>query len=216
MGKIIILAAALLALNGASAQTVITLEAAATAVAPAAPESAVAKTAPESAVVKTAPEPAAAVLKAACAEAAASHKKVFLIFHASWCGWCHRMDSIMQAPVCKPLFDGQYVTTHLVILEGPTKKALENPGALELYTKYAGGDNQGIPFFLIIDKDGTVLQDSRIKPEGAAPGSGGNNTGCPDSDEELTYFVRILHETSSLSPDQLATIRTQFTRKRKS
>lgn len=207
MGKIIILAAALLAFNGACAQTVITLEAAATAVG---------ATAPESAAAKTAPEPAGAVLNAACAEAAASHKKVFLIFHASWCGWCHRMDSIMQAPVCKPLFDGQYVTTHLVILEGPTKKALENPGALELYTKYAGGDNQGIPFFLIIDKDGTVLQDSRIKAEGAAPGSGGNNTGCPDSDEELTYFIRILHETSSLSPDQLATIRTQFTRKRKS
>lgn len=198
MGKIIILAAVLLALNGARAQTVITLEAAATAVA------------------ETTPEPADAVLKAACAEAAASHKKVFLIFHASWCGWCHRMDSIMQAPVCKPLFDGQYVTTHLVILEGPNKKALENPGALALYTKYAGGNNQGIPFFLIIDKDGTVLRDSRIKPEGAAPGSGGNNTGCPDSDEELTYFIRILHETSSLSPDQLATIRTQFTRKRKS
>jgi thiol-disulfide isomerase/thioredoxin len=153
------------------------------------------------------------VISAACREAAATHRKVFVIFHASWCGWCHRMDSIMKAPVCKPLFDKTYVIAHLVILEMGDKKPLMNPGAIDLYTKYAGPKGQGIPFFLIIGPDGKVIQDSRIKPEGAAPGSEGNNTGCPDSQEELTYFIRVLHETSDLSDAELATIRAQFTRK---
>jgi thiol-disulfide isomerase/thioredoxin len=158
------------------------------------------------------PASADAVVKAACKEAAASHKKVFLLFHASWCGWCHRMDSIMAAPVCKPLFDGQYIITHLVILENGDKQALDNPGAMDLYNKYADAKTSGIPFFLIINPDGTVVQDSRIKPEGAAPGSTGANTGCPDSEAELAYFVRVLHETSSLSDAQIETIRAEFAR----
>lgn len=170
--------------------------------------------APVANVIAQAPTPSAdSVLASACREAAATHRKVFLIFHASWCGWCHRMDTIMNAPVCKPLFDKHYVIAHLVILETGEKVPLINPGAMELYNKYAGGNNQGIPFFLIIGPDGTVLQDSRIKPEGAAAGSGGHNTGCPDSEEELTYFVRVLHETSDLTDAELATIRAQFNRK---
>ncbi|TDW96511.1 thioredoxin family protein [Dinghuibacter silviterrae] len=182
----------------------------------AAPMKAATATRPASRAVATpapAPPSADSVLAAAYREAAATHRKVFVIFHASWCGWCHRMDSIMKAPVCQPLFEKNYVVTHLVILETGSKAALVNPGAMELYTKYAGAQGQGIPFFLIINPDGTVLQDSRIKPEGAAPGSWGNNTGCPDSDEELTYFVRLLHETSTLSDTELKTIRAQFARK---
>lgn len=166
-----------------------------------------------SAAAATAPS-ADSVVAAACKEAAATHRKVFLIFHASWCGWCHRMDSIMGAPVCKPLFDANYVITHLVIMETGPKQVLINPGAQDLYNKYAGGNNQGIPFFLIIGADGRVIQDSRIKPQGAAPGSQGNNTGCPEEVAELDYFVQVLKETSGLTADQVATIRAQFTRKK--
>jgi hypothetical protein len=160
-----------------------------------------------------APEPAALVIKEACKDASGANKKVFLLFHASWCGWCRRMDSLMGDGVCKDLFDRYYVIRHLTILESPNKKNLENPGALDLYTKYAGSQNQGIPFFLIIDGDGTILADSRIKPDGAAPGSSGDNTGCPDKPDEVAYFVKVLQHTSGLSGDQLGVIAEQFSRK---
>jgi hypothetical protein len=76
-----------------------------------------------------------------------------------------------------------------------------------LYMKYAGSDQQGIPFFIIMTDDGTVVADSRIKPEGAAPGSTGDNMGYPSSKNEVEYFMRLLHETTPLSADQLEVIR---------
>ena len=160
---------------------------------------------------QTTPSSADAVVASACKEAAATHRKVFIIFHASWCGWCHRMDSLMANPTCKSLFEDHYVIRHLVIMESADKKALENPGAQELYTKYAGPKGQGIPFWLIIDEKGNVVADSRIKPDGAAPGSAGNNCGCPAEPDEVTYFIKVLHATSPLSDDQLHTIGTIFT-----
>ncbi|HWB90959.1 MAG TPA: hypothetical protein VG605_03880 [Puia sp.] len=79
----------------------------------------------------------------------------------------------------------------------------------ELYEKYAD-QNSGIPFFLIMAADGAVIADSRIKPAGAKPGSSGANIGYPGSKEEITYFMRVLHETTSLTTDQLKTIRAQL------
>src|ERR1700742_702616 len=87
------------------------------------------------------------VIKDACTEAAKTHKKVLIIFHASWCGWCHKMDTVIARPACQPLFARQYVIRHLTILESRDKKDQENPGAAELYAKY-GGNNEGIPFWL--------------------------------------------------------------------
>ncbi len=36
------------------------------------------------------------IMQKAIAEAAKSHGNVFIIFHASWCGWCHKMDNAMN------------------------------------------------------------------------------------------------------------------------
>src|SRR5476649_1027405 len=85
------------------------------------------------------PDPVAttdAILSEAYKTAAKEHKNVFIIFHASWCGWCHKMDSAMNSAACKNLFDGQYVIRHLVVLESKDKVALENPGAMDLMKKY--------------------------------------------------------------------------------
>ncbi|MES1220386.1 MAG: thioredoxin family protein, partial [Bacteroidota bacterium] len=97
----------------------------------------------KSPVFAQAPLSADAILKAAVAEAAKENKKVFIIFHASWCGWCHKMDSSMNDKACKKFFDDNYVIRHLVVHESKDKKKLENPGAAEMLKKYNGAD-QGI------------------------------------------------------------------------
>lgn len=155
------------------------------------------------------PPTADAVLHEATQVAAKEHKKVFIIFHASWCGWCHRMDSLMNKPACKKFFDDNYVIRHLVVFESKDKKALENPGALDMLTKYHG-EKSGIPFWLIFDGNGQLLADSRIGSDDAGPDAAGDNTGCPATKEEVAYFIKVLRKTASLHKDQLTTIGDTF------
>jgi thioredoxin-related protein len=146
-------------------------------------------------------EPAEQILKEACQQAAKEKKNVFIIFHASWCGWCHKMDEAMNDPAVKTFFDKNYVIRHLTVYESKGKEALENPGALALLTKY-GGNDQGIPYWLVFDKSGNLLADSQVSPK--------NNTGCPASKEEVAYFVQVLQKTASLTTPELAIIADRF------
>lgn len=156
-----------------------------------------------------APLSATEVLQAAFQQAAKENKNVFVIFHASWCGWCHKMDSSMNDKCCKKYFDDNFVTTHLVVDESPNKKHLENPGADELRAKY-NGDNQGIPFWLVFDKNGQLLGDSQIRPAGATLKAKGQNVGCPAAEKEVAYFIEVLKHTSHLAPSQEAAIQKRF------
>jgi thioredoxin-related protein len=159
---------------------------------------------------KTQPAPLSAdeILNEAYQAAATENKNVFIIFHASWCGWCHRMDKSMNDETCKKFFDDNFVIRHLVVDESVDKKNLENPGAVELRTKYYG-DGQGIPFWLVFDKDGKLLADSKIRAKGERPETG-NNTGCPASEKEVEYFISVLQKTTNLNSDQLEIIRKRF------
>jgi thioredoxin-related protein len=148
------------------------------------------------------------ILKDAYQVAAKEHKNVFIIFHASWCGWCHRMDKSMNDETCKKFFEDNFVIRHLVVDESTDKKNLENPGADELRKKYYG-DGQGIPFWLVFDKDGKLLADSKIRAEGAGPETG-QNTGCPASANEVEYFISVLEKTANLNSAQLAIISKRF------
>jgi thioredoxin-related protein len=142
-----------------------------------------------------------AVLKEARTKAIKENKNIMVIFHASWCVWCHKMDTSLNDPSVKAFFDKNYVITHLVISESRDKKNLENPGAQEL-NKQWGGDNQGIPFWVVMDKDGKILADSQIKP--------GENVGCPASAEEVAHFINVLKKTSSINDKQIAAVEKRF------
>jgi thioredoxin-related protein len=157
---------------------------------------------------QSAPPSADDILKEAYQAAAKENKNVFIMFHASWCGWCHRMDNSMKDEICRKFFEDNFVIRHLVVDESDDKKNLENPGAVELRRKYYG-DGQGIPFWLLFDKDGKLLADSKIRVEGAGPETG-NNTGCPASEKEVEYFIAVLQKTTSLNSTQLEIIRKRF------
>jgi thioredoxin-related protein len=150
------------------------------------------------------------VLKDAYAQAAKQHKKVMILFHASWCGWCKKMDASLNDPAIKKSFDDNYVITWLTVLETtPEMKKNENPGAMDLMTKYHG-EKAGLPFFLIMDAKGKLLADSYIRPAGASMDTPGDNTGCPASEKEVNYFSDILKATSNIKEPQLALIRARF------
>ena len=141
------------------------------------------------------------ILKPAYAKATKEDKKVLVIFHASWCGWCRKMDSSLHDKTVQPLIDKNFETVHLTVYEFADKKKLENQGALELLAKHGGADH-GIPYWLVFDKEGKLLADSQYKP--------GQNTGCPASDEEVAYFINVLKKTTSLKSEELELIRKRF------
>lgn len=149
------------------------------------------------------------VLQDAYQKAAAENKNVFLMFHASWCGWCHELDSSLNHPTVKVIFDRNYVTAHLTVYESKEKKELENPGALEFLTRYKGND-LGIPYWIILDKNGKWLADSQIRPDGADYNHVGENVGCPASKEEVNHFVKVLSKTATFNASELAAIEKRF------
>lgn len=151
------------------------------------------------------PPTAESVLEQAQREALQSNKNVFVMFHASWCSWCRRMEKLMAEPDMKPLFDKNYVMAYLTVMETPDKKDLENPGADKVLAQYKG-DKGGIPFWYITDGNGKFIEDSREIVDGKKAG----NVGSPASENEVDYFIYVLKKSSSLNDSELASIKEKF------
>lgn len=156
-------------------------------------------------------EPLAAeiVLKNAMKLAKKEKKNVIIMWHASWCGWCHRMDTLMQREDLKDYFDSNFITEHLVVKERPDLKHLENPGADSLLAIYHG-DKAGIPFWIVLDKKGNLLADSFMRKEGVSMDEPGQNVGCPGQPEEVDFLVDLLKKTAKIDEEGLAKIREAF------
>jgi len=153
--------------------------------------------------------PADEIMNDAYANAAAQHKNILLIFHASWCGWCHELDNSLNDSSCKKLFDDNYIIVHLTVAESGDNKPLENPGGPDIIYKYNAQD-AGLPLWFIFDKDGKLLADSRIRSPGATLDYPGENMGCPSTEYQVDAFIKILKQTSSLTHEELKIIATRF------
>jgi thioredoxin-related protein len=150
------------------------------------------------------PESADCILKAAIQKAESSHKTVFLIFHASWCGWCKRLDAALEDPALKELMEDHYVFARLDVLESGDKiQSLENPGGRKIMADL-GGEKSGLPFYAFIDAKGKKIADSNVMPKD-------QNIGYPGSQEEIVAFEKLLKKTAPLmSVGQRATIVAYF------
>ncbi|WP_026210838.1 thioredoxin family protein [Flexithrix dorotheae] len=144
---------------------------------------------------------AAKILNAALKKAKVENKKVFIKYSASWCGWCKRMDKQMKSEACKTFFEDNYITIQLIVHESKDKKYLENPGALDLLKKYKG-EKSGLPFWVILDENGQLLEDSFNEE--------GQNLGCPATEEEVQSFISKLKNTSNLKKKELEVIAETF------
>ena len=151
-------------------------------------------------------EKASTLLENAIAKAKKENKKVFVMYHASWCKWCKLMEKNMEDASVKPFFDKSYVTIFLTVNERGDKKNLENPGAIDLL-KQSKAENSGIPFWQIYDVDGKVLAD--------AFDSKGQNLGCPATESEVAEFTSKLKKTSKLTEKDRKNIAALFVEKQK-
>jgi len=162
----------------------------------------------QTAVRAQGPEPAKKILDSALHVGAFTHKNVLLIFHASWCIWCKRLDSVLTNAEVSPLVAKYLVVTHLDVLERGDKKAtLENPGGEEILRKL-GGEESGLPYYAFLNAKGKKITDSNVMPGKS------KNIGFPASSEEKNAFQEILGKSSpSMTAAELSAIMSHFGKK---
>lgn len=76
---------------------------------------------------------ASTIMNKAMEQARAENKKVFLMFHASWCSWCKRMEKNMEADATKDLFNKNYVVAILRYRNGQIRSHWRIPVQMPLY-----------------------------------------------------------------------------------
>lgn len=153
---------------------------------------------------------AANVMKAAYATAKSEHKSVLLMFHASWCGWCKKMEASINDSACQKAFNDNYVITYIDILERKGKEGLENAGGIDVMKSFKGDPNGDIPFWVVIDANGKMTGNSYAPPADGTAASAKDNVGCPAQGNEVAYFIGLLKASSKMSTVQLAAISARF------
>ena len=128
------------------------------------------------------------VMSTAKAEAVQGHKNILLMFGASWCGNCRLFDRFLADPQMHTLMARSFVFVDLNTGEHASDTKHANiPGGQKLQASL-GGAEAGYPYLAMTDAQGKLLADS-LRPVGHGKAE---NTGYPDSKEEIAWFVEML------------------------
>jgi hypothetical protein len=146
------------------------------------------------------PPAASVIMESAQNTAAAEHKSIFLIFHASWCGWCRKLDQFLETREVKPIIDKYFVLARLDVLEQKDKQSLNTPGGDEVRAQ-TGGKDASVPFFAFLNQKGETIVNSIRPGKGDA---GGSNIGHPVQPEEIDWFLVMVKKAApAITPEEI-------------
>jgi thiol:disulfide interchange protein len=135
---------------------------------------------------KAEPQDANQVLADALAKAKADDKQVFLRFGAPWCGWCHRLDAVLQKPGVASALEADFV-----VIKIDTQR-MKNGAEVAKQYQTSGG----IPWYAILSPDGKVISNSDLTP--------GNNIGFPTEPAEVDHVVKMFTDGRKHMTDEQA------------
>lgn len=142
-------------------------------------------------VAAEAPPSATTLLDEAKAKAGSGNRSVLVIFGASWCGWCKKLDAFLGSEEIRPIVERHFVPLHITVQEHGDKQALNTPGGQELFKQVGGAG--GLPFFAFLDPAGGMIVNS------VAPGKNGKkgeNIGHPNEPEEVDWFLAMVRKAA--------------------
>ena len=149
------------------------------------------------------PDSAQNIIKSSVTKAHSSKKNVLLIFHATWCKWCKRLETALNDPEINSVINKHYIVTMLDVKErGDKIQTYENPGGQKLLSGFKG-DSAGLPFVVFLNGDGNMIANSNVMPQE-------QNIGYPGSPEEITAFIELLKRTAAHITNKQCTVIKQY------
>jgi thiol-disulfide isomerase/thioredoxin len=144
---------------------------------------------------KATPLDAQKVLDDALSRAGAEKKRVFLHVGAPWCGWCRRLEALLDQPEIASAIEADLI---------PVKIDTDRmTGGKEVAKKYQ--TSGGIPWYCVLTPDGKVVATSDIKP--------GENIGFPTEPAEVDHIVKMLTDGKSrMSDAQVEAMKSAFSK----
>ena len=133
------------------------------------------------------------------------HKKILLVFSASWCGPCHMLEKFFDDPEVRPVLEKKlFVVVHLDVMENPKDQLhASNPGG-ELEMEKLGGGGTGVPYYAMLDAEGNWITDSKM-PAGDEPPE---NLGYPSGSAEIGWFMHMVKKAApEMAAEDVKTLR---------
>lgn len=132
------------------------------------------------------------VLSDALAKAGAERKRVFLRFGAPWCGWCHKLDDVLNAEGVMEALNADFIVLKVDVDRMTHGK--------DVQAKYQVSG--GIPWYCTLTPDGKVVATSELDKQ---------NVGFPTEPKELDLVAAMLTGVrKAMTVDQARLVNTAF------